>query len=65
MHTFVRLMVLLQVILLFALAISRACNIWLCSRAVNLLRPPEMSVPDSHQVGLASGQEVVPSAAVV
>lgn len=44
---------MLQVILLFALALSRACNIWLCSRAVNLLRPPEMKVPDSHQVRCA------------
>lgn len=39
-----------QVIALFALALSRGANIWLCSRAINLLRPPEMSVPESHQV---------------
>ncbi len=38
-----------QVIALFAMAHSRAANIYLCSRAVNLLRPPDMGVPESHQ----------------
>mmetsp|Transcript_20725 Transcript_20725/g.62446 ORF Transcript_20725/g.62446 Transcript_20725/m.62446 type:complete len:788 (+) Transcript_20725:333-2696(+) len=40
------------VIALAALAHSRLANIWLCSKSVNLLRPPEMAVPLSHQTML-------------
>ena len=36
-------------IALFALAHSRFANIWVCTRVVNLLRHPEMHVPEKHE----------------
>lgn len=47
---------LAQVIALFAMAHSRAANIYLCSRAVNLLRPPDMGVPESHQASRSDAE---------
>lgn len=47
--TDVTLSVTSQVIAVFALAHSRFANIWVCSRAINLLRHPETHVPETHQ----------------
>ena len=38
-----------QLVALFGLAWSRAANIYPCAWLVNVLRPPEMGIPSSHQ----------------
>lgn len=40
------------VVALIAIAHSRAANIWACSKAVGLLRPPDMKIPHAHQTML-------------
>ncbi len=39
-----------QIVALFALAVSRAANIWPLAAMVNYVRPPELRIPQTQQV---------------